>query len=53
MSRNGQLIEDEKLGGRFIGKGFEQLPHDPGARRMACHVEVENTPPIVPNNEKT
>ena len=48
----GIMVEDEKLGGRFIGKGFAQLLHDPGARRMACHVEVENAPPIMPNNKE-
>jgi hypothetical protein len=36
----------------FVGKGFAQLLHDPGASRMACNVEVKNTPPIVADYEE-
>jgi hypothetical protein len=48
----GVVIQDEKLGCWFVGKGFAQLLHDPGATRMACNVEVKNTPPIVADYEE-
>ena len=31
----GVVIQNEKLGRRFVGKGFTQLLHDPSAGRMA------------------
>jgi hypothetical protein len=33
----GVVIQDEKLGCWFVGKGFAQLLHDPGPSRMACN----------------
>jgi hypothetical protein len=41
------MIKDEELRRGFIGKGFAQLLHDPGASRMAGDVKVKNTPSIV------
>ena len=46
------VIEEEKPGCRFVGKGFAQLLHDPGGSRMASNVAVQNAPPIVGNEEE-
>ena len=46
------MIQEEKLGRPFVGKGFAQLLHDPSACRMAGHVEMENAPPIVANDKE-
>jgi hypothetical protein len=48
----GVVIQNEKLGRRFVGKGLTQLLHDPSAGRMAGDVVVENAPPIVGNDEE-
>ena len=48
----GVVIQEEKLGRPFVGKGFAQLLHDPSACRMAGHVEMENAPPIVANDKE-
>ena len=46
------VIENEEPRGQFVREGFAQLLHDPGARRMARDVEVEDVPPIMANDEK-
>src|ERR1019366_8147796 len=46
------VITDEEWRSRFIGKRFPQLLHNPGARRMARDVEVQDAPAIMANNEE-
>jgi hypothetical protein len=48
----GVVIENEKLGVRFIGKSFAQLLYNPGAGRMACDVEVQNATPIMTDDKE-
>jgi hypothetical protein len=46
------VITDEEWRSSFIGKRFPQLLHNPGARRMARDVEVQDAPAVVANNEE-
>ncbi len=48
----GVVIEDEKPNVRVVRKRFPQLLHDPDASAMAGNVEVENTSPIMANDEE-
>ena len=48
----GVVVEEEKLGGRFIGEGFSYLLHDPYAGRMSSNIEVQNASSIMPNQEE-
>jgi len=48
----GIVVEEEKLGGRFIGEGFSYLLHDPYAGRMTRNIEVQNASSIMPNQEE-
>jgi hypothetical protein len=45
-------IKDEKSGGSLIGKRFPQLLDNPEAGRMACHMEVKDTQPIMADDKK-
>ena len=48
----GVMIENEKLAARFVGKSFAQLLYDPGARGMACDIEVQNATSIAKWNSR-
>jgi hypothetical protein len=45
-------IKDEELGSSAEWKCFSQLVDDPHTRRMLRDVEVQNTPPVVTNDEE-
>src|SRR6476646_4016595 len=45
-------IKDQVGGGRVIGKRLAQLLHDPCTRRMARHLTLKNTPPVMRDDEK-
>src|SRR5262249_38854937 len=46
------VVKDEKFGRGLIRKGFAQLLYDPGARRMASDVEVQDAATVVADNEE-
>jgi hypothetical protein len=48
----GVMVEDHKLGSELVRERLSQLLHDPTARRMACDVEVHNTPTVVADEEE-
>src|SRR4029077_4715580 len=43
----GVVIQEEKLGRPFVGKGFAQLLHDPSAGRMAGHIAMQDAPTVM------
>ena len=45
-------VEDHKSGNGAVWKGFPQLLHNPQARRMPCHVEMQDAPPIMADDEE-
>src|SRR5450631_4543674 len=45
-------IKDQVPGGRVIGEGLAQLLNAPCTRRMASHLTLKNTPPVVRDDEK-
>ena len=45
-------IKDQVAGSRVIGKRLAQLLSDPCTRRMAGHLALKNTPPIMRDDEK-
>src|SRR4051794_35295091 len=45
-------IEDQVAGGRVIGKRLAQLLNDPCTGRMARHLTLKNTPPVMRDDEK-
>ncbi len=50
---SGITVADQILRSRVAGKGIAQLMGYPGAGRMAHHVEVQHTPPVMSDDEKT
>jgi hypothetical protein len=46
------MIEYEELGDSIVREGLAQLLRDPGARRMASDVEVQNAPAIMTDDEE-
>ena len=45
-------IKDQVAGGRVIGKRLAQLLNDPCTRRMARHLTLKNTPPVMRDDKK-
>src|ERR1039457_2603898 len=45
-------IEDQVAGSRVVRECLAQLLNDPGAGRMPRHIEVQNTPPVMSNDEE-
>src|SRR5258708_35132971 len=45
-------VKDQESGSRFKRKSLSQLLDDPQARRVLCDVEVQNEPPVMPNDEE-
>jgi hypothetical protein len=46
------VIEEEELGSGLIGKCFAYLLDDPAAGRMPGDVAMQDTPPVVADDEK-
>src|SRR3954465_8244881 len=46
-------IKDQVAGGRVIGKRLAQPLNDPCTRRMAGHLTLKNTPPVMRDDEET
>ena len=45
-------IEDQVAGSRVVREYLAQLLNEPGAGRMPRHIEVQNTPPVMSNDEE-
>jgi hypothetical protein len=46
-------IKDQVVGRRVLGERLAQLLDDPGTGRMFRHIKMEDTPPVMRNDEKT
>jgi len=45
-------VEDQEPRSQLELKRFPKLLNNPEARRMLCDVEVQSTPPVMPNDEE-
>ena len=45
-------IEDQVFGRRVVRECLAQLLNDPGARRISCHIEMKDVPPVVGDDEE-
>src|ERR1017187_4095145 len=45
-------IEDQVAGSRVVRECLAQMLNDPGAGRMPRHIEAQNTPPVMSNDER-
>ena len=48
----GAAIEDQVFGSRVVGECFAQLLNNPGAHRVLGHIAVEDSPPVMRNDEE-
>jgi hypothetical protein len=46
------VIEEKKLGCGFVRKCLTQLLHNPGTRRMARYIEMEDASPVVSQDKE-